>query len=171
MKILLLFCSLTIHVSIYSQSLLSDKKDVATNTRTLTSGTNPLHKARLTSTLQVQSQLDIQNDSIVSYKLNFFAPGLPKLTDTDESLTNACLLKDENGTVYNGVFTNESTNSQKTYTCTFSKDDFFKVITLKVSEINITTGDGKAGLLKVDKKLQDNIAQQGAKLLNKLKNQ
>lgn len=168
MKIILFFCSLTIGANIYAQSILSDVKDVASNTRTLITGTNPLHKS-FTKTIQVQSQLSIQDESITSYDLNFTAPDMPATDNTDSS-ANTCQLKDENGNIISGMLNNVlSPAGEQSYTCKFSKDDFYKIVALKITDVRIITANGKSGLFPVDKNLQDIIAKQAKVLLDRFK--
>ena len=167
MKTILLFCLLTIGANIYGQSILSDVQDIAFNTRTLLTGTNPLHKS-FTKTIQVQSQLTIQDESVTSYDLNFTAPDMPA-TDVTNSSANACLLKDENGTIISGILNKTSSADQPLYTCKFSKDDFYKIVALKITDVQIITANGKSRLFSIDKNLQDMISKQAKALLNRFK--
>ncbi len=168
MKTILLFCSLTIGANIYSQSILSDVKDVASNKRTLLTGTNPLHKS-FSKTVQVQSQLNLEDNSITSYQLIFTAPEMPE-ADNKNSSSNTCVLKDENGTVISGILSSASSvTDQSSYACKFSKDDFYKIIALKITDVGIISASGKSELFSVDKNLQDIIAKQARALLDRFK--
>ena len=169
MKTVLLFCSFIICANIYSQSLVSNTKALG-NTKTISSGTNPLYK-NFTKTVQVQSQLSIQNDSITDYDLNFTTTDL-SATDNANASSNACLLQEENGTMLSGALSESSgfsaTNSAQSYTCKFSKDNFLKIVELKISEIKITT-EGKEILLPVDKKSHSVISSQAKIMLNRFR--
>jgi hypothetical protein len=169
MKTILLICSFIICANIYSQSILSDTKDVASNTRMLATGTNPLHKS-FAKTVQVQSQVTIQDESITSYDLNFTAPDV-QTTDNTNSSSNTCLLKDESGNIISGILNMSSSADQSSYTCKFSKDDFYKIVALKITDVQIITANGKGNLFSVDKNLQYIIAKQAKALLNRFKNQ
>lgn len=173
MKTILLLCSFTISANLFCQSILSDKKNASSNTRKITTGTNPIYKANIAKTVQVQSQLNIQTDSIMSYELNFTAPDLLTINNTN-SFSNTCLLTAENGTIFNGVLDSEASefsliNSQQFYTCKFSKDDFYKIIALKITDIKIITAAGKEELFSVDEKLQDIISKQAKAMLTRFK--
>ena len=169
MKTILLFCSFILCANIFSQSLVSDKKSVASK-KTISTGTNPLYK-NFTKTVQVQSQLSIQDDSIADYDLFFTATDL-SATDNANSSSNACLLKDENGTMFSGALTESpgysSGNSAQSYTCKFSKIDFLKIVALKISEIKITAA-GKETVLPIDKKSRSVISNQAKTMLNRFR--
>src|SRR5438067_616890 len=121
----LLFCPFITR----GQSILDDKKDPFTNVRTITTGINPLYKVAFTPILQVQSQIEVQNDSIITYRLNFVTPGLTMVINNKDSVVNACYLKDENGSIYTGALKAEVAGvvvdrSYQGYTCILTKDDF-----------------------------------------------
>jgi hypothetical protein len=147
-------------------------KDVSTNTRKIISGTNPLHKS-FAKTVQVQSQLNIEDSSITSYELNFMAPDLQE-TDAENASPNTCLLEDENGPVVSGELNSSreaSSTNQQSYACKFSRDNFYKIVALKITDIRIIMADGKAGSFSIDKNLRDTIAKQAKAILARFNNQ
>jgi len=153
MKTILLFCLLATSVNVFSQSILSDKMDAATNMRTITTGSNPLHKSSFSKTVEVQSELRVQNDSIASYDLNFTIP------DTSANFTaSTCSLETENGTVVTGL--SVAANKFR-----FSKEDFYKLISSKITQIKITTADGKEKLIKLKENMQDILSKQAKVML------
>ena len=157
MKTILLFCLLAPCTNVFSQSILSDTRDAA-NMRTITSGSNPLHKSSFSKTMQVQSELRIQNDSITSYDLNFTTPDTSAVNFT----ASTCSLETENGTVVTG-------SSVGTNKFRFSKEDFYKLVSSKITQIKITTADGKEKLIKLRENMQDILSKQAKAMLLKLK--
>jgi hypothetical protein len=158
MKTILLVYLLAISVNVFSQSILSDKRDVATNMRTITTGTNPLHKSSFSKTVEVQSQLRVQNDSITSYDLNLTAPD----TSAENFTASTCSLETEDGTVVTG-------SSIAVNKFRFSKEDFYKLISNKITQIKITTNNGKEKIIKVSENMQDILSKQAKAMLLRLR--
>lgn len=158
MKTILLVCSLAISATVSSQSILSDKMDAATNMRTITTGSNPLHKNSFSKTVDVQSQLRVQNDSITSYDLNLTVPD----TSAASFTATTCSLETENGTVLTG-------SSIAANRFRFSKEDFYKLISNKITQIKITATNGKQEIIKLSENMQDVLSRQAKAMLERLR--
>ena len=155
MKTILLFCLLAPCTNVFSQSILSDTRDAA-NMRTITSGSNPLHKSSFSKTMDVQSQLNIQNDSITSYDLNFTGSETPALNSV-----STCSLQTENGTVLTGALVANKFR--------FSKEDFYTLITSKITQIKITATNGREQTIQISEDLQDILSKQAEALLERMR--
>ena len=163
MKIILLVCSLAMSANVFSQKILSDTRDATTSMRTITTGTNPLYKNSFSKTVDVQSQLNVQNDSITSYDLDLISE---EATGNAPAVT-ACSLEAENGTVITG--TSAETGNPKSFRFRFSKEDFYKMIALKIKQIKITTAEGREELIKINENVQSTIANQAKVMLVRLR--
>jgi hypothetical protein len=158
MKTILLLGLLATSVNAFSQSILSDTKDATTNMRTITTGTNPLHKSSFSKTVDVQSQLRIQNDSITSYDLNFTVPD----TSAANFTAGTCSLETQNGTAVTG-------SSVAPNRFRFSKEDFYKLVSSKITQIKITAADGKEEIIKLSENMQDILSKQAKAMLERLR--
>ncbi|MEP6845178.1 MAG: hypothetical protein ABI861_04215 [Panacibacter sp.] len=157
-----------------SQKIFLDKNDPFTKTRTISTDLNSLYRVASTNILQVQSQIEIKNDTIITYRLNFITPALPVNIEVKDSLPNECMLNDDEGNIYNGRLHNETTafllgKNYQSYACSFSKDDFYKIVSINITDVKIISSSGKGGLFHIDKKAQDKISIQGKILLDKSK--
>jgi len=153
-------------VPTFGQKIFTDTKDPFTNIRTVATTLDPLYRVGFTNILQVQSSITIQKDSITSCNFAFIVPAISYQIDKiDSSLKDICLIKDELGNIYTGRVTSSVTaavlsSMYNTFACTFTKEDFIKLKEVKITDIKITTTGGKGGLFPIDKKRQDNIANQ-----------
>ena len=160
MKTLLLLCLCVVTTNLFSQTIASDKTNASTGIRSITTGTNPLYKG-VTNTIQVKSEVDVQDDSVIAYKLNFIIPVLPVQISDNDLPPNTCLLIDADQGTYHGTLS----TSPQTYTCAFPQDDFSKLSTVKIINIKIITANGKGGSIPVNISMQSAISNQ-AKAIN-----
>lgn len=158
MKTVLLFGLLATSLNVFGQSILSDRMDVATNMRTITTGSNPLYKNSFSKTVDVQSQLRVQNDSITSYDLNLTIPD----TSAAGFTATTCSLETESGMVLAG-------SSVAARRFRFSKEDFYKLISNKITQIKITAADGKGQVIKLSENMQDVLSKQAKAMLERLR--
>ena len=171
MKNIIAFILLLNIANTFGQKIFTDTKDPFTNIRTVSTTLDPLYRVGFTNILQVQTSVTIQNDSITSCNFALIVPAVSyQIEKIDSSFKDVCLFKDESGNIYLGKVTSSVStavlgSTYNLFTCVFTKEDFLKLMNAKITDIKITTTGGKGGLFPIDKKRQDNIANQIKTLL------
>ena len=174
MKNIIAFVFLLNSTTTFGQKIFTDSKDPFTNARTISTTLEPLYRVGFTNILQVQTSVTIQNDSITSYNFTFIVPATSyQIEKIDSSLKDLCLIKDQSGNIYTGKVTSSVSaavlgSMYNSFACIITKEDFLKLRDVKLTDIKITTTGGNGGLFPIDKKRQDNIANQIKVLLKRL---
>lgn len=170
--LLLLICTITA-ANTHAQSFTATTTNTNANSKMIVSGNNPIYKNSMRSTTQVQSNLNVKNNSVTGYDLNFYTA--PLTTSDNTSTPNTCLLQDGDGNSFTGTLKNKTKvdpSGITKYSCTFSVDDFYKIAAVKkITAIKIFSADNKTGNLPLSNGLQETILAQAKSLLAALQTQ
>ena len=161
-----------ITVAISRGELIVEQRTSNNNVKTVKSGTNPIYKASLTNTVQVQSQVDVQSDAVINYNINFYDARLTEENQNRSAGSNTCMLQTGDNNVITGTLKiemrgNSPDNMQ--YACSFLKNDFYKIVSIKkIIQVKIISGN-KVGIFPIDDSFQETIIMQAKSLLNSIR--
>jgi hypothetical protein len=152
-----------------AQKITIDKTDPFTGIRMIMT-----NYSNLTSVLQVVSQLEVKNDSIISYKIAFIMPQIGAVVQTQDTASNfECFIKTISGEIVTGKYLGMATapigtRTYTVFTYILTAEDLKYLSINECTDVKFTAPNGQGALLEIDPRSKDKISKQCLILLQKM---